>query len=77
MSDESKKRSRKWIGWALLAAVMLYTASMGPAWWLVCHSGTSIHTFSVAYRPFALLRRARPVRDVTDWYLDVWVPSGD
>jgi hypothetical protein len=31
MSDEPKKRSRAWIGWAPLAAFVLYPLSIGPA----------------------------------------------
>ncbi|HET6329135.1 MAG TPA: hypothetical protein VFG04_30910 [Planctomycetaceae bacterium] len=31
MSDEPKKRSRKWIGWTLLLALVLYPLSLGPA----------------------------------------------
>jgi hypothetical protein len=35
MSDESKKRSRWWIGWALFAVFVLYPVSVGPAFWLL------------------------------------------
>jgi hypothetical protein len=34
MSDEPKKRSRAWIGWALVVALVLYPLSMGPALWV-------------------------------------------
>jgi hypothetical protein len=75
MSDEPK-RSRLWIGWALLAAIVLYILSVGPVWWLAFHYGKpSKHTFSAVYRPFVFVRKARPLRDVTDWYLRVWVPG--
>jgi hypothetical protein len=31
MSDEPKKRSRAWIVWALIAALIVYPLSIGPA----------------------------------------------
>jgi hypothetical protein len=30
MSDEPKKRSRAWIGWTLIAGLVLYPLSIGP-----------------------------------------------
>jgi hypothetical protein len=35
MSDEPKKRSRAWIGWAAVVLFLLYPLSIGPAIWLV------------------------------------------
>jgi hypothetical protein len=35
MSDKPKKRSRAWIGWALIAALVLYPLSIGPVTRLV------------------------------------------
>jgi hypothetical protein len=39
MSDESKKRSRARIGWALVATFVAYPLSEGPASWVFQHHG--------------------------------------
>ena len=60
MSDEPK-RSRLWIGWALLAAIVLYILSVGPVWWLAFHYGKpSKHTFSVSTGRLFLCEKRDP-----------------
>jgi hypothetical protein len=51
MSDEPKKRSGAWIGWALLAFLVLYPASVGPMAWLEKHDWIPSIVMDV-YRPF-------------------------
>jgi hypothetical protein len=55
MGDEPKKWSWRWgwIGWALLAALMLYPFSSGPAAMLIDHTDSLFlrRAFHVVYDP--------------------------
>jgi hypothetical protein len=67
MSDEPKKRSRAWIGWALLAAMVLYPLSLGPVCWLAPQS--SDETINKVYAPIDWLRsRSETVDNAVVWY---------
>jgi hypothetical protein len=78
MSDEPKKRSRKWIGWTLLLALVLYPLSLGPANRLVWASedpAANRRVFAIVYRPISWLRvHSETARDLTDWYLSFCMP---
>jgi hypothetical protein len=54
MNDEAEKR-RSWgrIGWAMLAFLVLYPLSAGPALWACAHfdSGWVPQTYGVVYTP--------------------------
>jgi hypothetical protein len=78
MSDESKKRSRGWIGWALVSLLALgYPLSYGPAFRFAMDSrdaGAHAHTLSTIYAPIGwLCTRFKPARTVTLWYLGLWI----
>jgi hypothetical protein len=79
MSGEPNKRSRGWIGWALLAVLVLYPLSVGPAFWFAYHSrdpDVSFHAFAKAYKPIGWLReRSTTVKTMVDWYTELWVQT--
>ncbi|HET6323877.1 MAG TPA: hypothetical protein VFG04_04185 [Planctomycetaceae bacterium] len=65
MSDEAKKRSRRWIGWAAIAVLVLYPPSFIPACIVAdwCrHQGIEIGPlFDIVYAPVIwLLATFRP-----------------
>ena len=77
MSDEAKKRSRKW-GWALLAVLLLaYPLSMDPAYRLVYQShGRNFETVSTVYAPIWWIERHSDwAAPVIHWYMRTWVRS--
>jgi hypothetical protein len=63
MSDEPRRGSRAWIGWALLVLIVLYPLSMGPA-----------RRFTpTVYAPLVLAsERCEPFHEVVNWYLQFW-----
>jgi hypothetical protein len=76
MSDEPKKRSRSWVGWALLAAFVLYPLSVGPALWMVFKTdddSAAKQIYEAVYAPleWASDRNdtiARMVRSYCNWW---------
>jgi hypothetical protein len=54
MSDEPKKRSWAWIGWALIAAIVLYPLSSGPAFAIARRTGIE-PLWMTTYRPMVKL----------------------
>ena len=84
MSDEPKRRSRAWIGWALIAAILLYPLSMGPAFrWA---SGDPIadpmahfervERLGTAYAPIVWLNQHFEwASSATKWYMALWEPA--
>jgi hypothetical protein len=68
MSDEPRKGSLAWIGWALLAVFVLYPLSMGPVCWFAPES--SERTIEKVYAPIDWLRwRSETVDNAVVWYL--------
>jgi hypothetical protein len=72
MSEEPKKRSRVWIGWTLLALVVLYPLSIGPAWY-VCTRTDGWWVFSV-YRPLFWICKDGALQSLLVKYLGLWSP---
>jgi hypothetical protein len=75
MSDEPKKQSKRWIGWALLALLVLYPLSMGPAFWWATAEGPFFFferwkTLDTFYAPLDWLNRFDWTRDAMHWYLE-------
>jgi hypothetical protein len=69
MSDEPKKRSRAWIGWALFTLLVLYPLSAGPAWWIADHFECWEPVW-IAYLPATWsLSKVPPLFDAFIWYL--------
>jgi hypothetical protein len=68
MSDEPQKRSRRWIGWALVAVFVLYPFSMGPASWM------HLDRLGPVYRPLTILSLycPRECRQAAAWYLELF-----
>jgi hypothetical protein len=54
MSDESKKRPWGWIGWALIAVIVLYPLSSGPAFAIARRTGAE-RLWMTTYRPMVKL----------------------
>jgi hypothetical protein len=68
MSDAPKKRSRAWIGWALVAVFVLYPLSIGPAYWWA--SRDRWETLDTMYAPLNWLAiHFECVRDAMGWYV--------
>jgi hypothetical protein len=79
MSDEPKKR--RWprgIGWTLLlATLLLYPLSMGPAFWLVVKTNTAWARtcYGVVYAPIVSACKLSPlVKDAMQSYIEWWQP---
>ena len=76
MSDEPKKRSRAWIGWALLAVFVLYPLSVGPVNWLYQHSDKDTRIYRAARVVHApidyLTNHSKTAYDVVSWYVSFW-----
>jgi hypothetical protein len=63
MSDEPRKGSRAWIGWVLIAALVLYPLSMGPAW----------RAAPAIYAPVVWAsEHCEPFHEAMNWYLRFW-----
>jgi len=76
MSDEPKKRSRAWIGWALLTLFSAYPLSFGPAFRLCTKSDSDWVRipFGVAYTPLIWVCEQNPaLKSAMRSYLDVWL----
>jgi hypothetical protein len=82
MSNEPKKRSRKWIWWlAVLALLLLYPLSIGPAYWLAIDSPVpvvSVKTLNWFYAPVWRLWAASDwAKGLVNWYMRFWVRRFD
>jgi hypothetical protein len=84
MSDEPKKRSRASIGWTLLASLVLYPLSTGPADWIHMRTvrGTAAGDacdclWRNAYYPLCLvLEHYDPAARVMEKYEHWWITLG-
>jgi hypothetical protein len=83
MSDEPKKRSRRWLWWgaAIIAAAIIavYVLSIGPAWrWALSadsliETGQRLRTLHTAYAPVYWIKyRFELPCHVIDWYTSKW-----
>jgi hypothetical protein len=77
MSDGAKKRRwRRRIGWALLAALMLYPLSIGPAYLWAAKStdpATSGRLLDTGYAPIIwICARCQWAQDAMDRYCGLW-----
>jgi hypothetical protein len=79
MSDEPKKRSRAWIWWALLALLVLYPLSLGPAFaiadWIVITNPEPRFYYAIVYIYAPLWwvgDYSESARDAREWYIDWW-----
>ncbi len=78
MSVEPKKRSRKWlwIAWALLAALVLYPLSMGPAYLWVAKAtdpAAAMNLCNTMYAPLIWFGgRCQWAQNAMDWYGGFW-----
>jgi hypothetical protein len=71
MSDEPKKRSRAWIGWAAVALFVLYLLSWGPAALVDSRVAThqSHRVFDTIYAPVEWARaKSQTVDRWASWY---------
>jgi hypothetical protein len=78
MSYDPKKQSRAWIGWTLIAGLVLYPLSMGPVWWLSDHFDLWSGGFVggpqfVAYAPlFWIGEHCATFGKALIWYVHLW-----
>jgi hypothetical protein len=78
MSDEPKKRLRAWMWWAVLALLVVYPLSLGPAGRFCAGSDSqwAFTVFRIVYAPIDLVRfLIPPVDDACSWYMNVWLPG--
>jgi hypothetical protein len=78
MSDEPKKRSRAaWIAWALIAALVLYPLSIGPADLYALNAAdpmAAAETVNNAYAPIVWLCNHSPwATAAAEWYVGLWI----
>lgn len=79
MSDEPRKKPGVAF-WTcvVLAVLVLYVASIGPAYWLWAHDslpdGWTAPTRWLIYRPLAWLHDLgpQPITDALDWFVALW-----
>jgi len=81
MSDEPKRRSRKWgwIGWALFALLIVYPLSFGPAFWLCAKTKSpwALLLLGVAYTPLIeVCERSPALKSAERSYLEWWLRMG-
>jgi hypothetical protein len=75
MSDEPKKRSRRWIGWAL-AFLVAYPLLAGPSAWIIenTHSFALLQIRCLIFAPLNLVRDQSEVIDnACRRYIHLWV----
>ncbi|HEV8000699.1 MAG TPA: hypothetical protein VGP63_12520 [Planctomycetaceae bacterium] len=76
MSDEPKKRrSWGWIGWALVAAFVLYPLSFGPAAWIFRETDSPevADTIITIYAPLQrFCGLSKSATAALNWYMVLW-----
>jgi|HubBroStandDraft_4_1064222.scaffolds.fasta_scaffold207995_3 hypothetical protein len=78
MSDEPKKRSRAWMGWAAIGFLLLaYPFSVGPALRFAFFSGNRRANLDAVYKAYApiwwLRQHSDTARAVIDRYKSFWL----
>jgi len=74
MSEEPKKRPRAWIWWALLALLILYPASAGPATRALDRANIDDRWLAIPYGPLRWAMENSGAFDaVFTAYLGLWV----
>src|SRR5262245_14362028 len=81
MADHQKRRRKFWIAVVVVAVLLGYPLSMGPAAWLVWQDWTpewSDRAYRGLYFPILHLARVgpKPVYNVLDWYVGLWHKFG-
>lgn len=56
----------------LLAVIILYVLSVGPAGKLALHKGWPLEPFERLYLPLTWLYENTPLDGPIDWWLDLW-----
>ncbi|HEV7999884.1 MAG TPA: hypothetical protein VGP63_08400 [Planctomycetaceae bacterium] len=75
MSDEPKRRSWGWIGWAIVSLLALYLMSAGPAAWLWNRGYLNSRFMSVAYAPIDWsYKNSAAAQRIIDQYMRIWTP---
>jgi hypothetical protein len=75
MSDEPKKRSRGWIGWALLAMFVLYPLSFGALVRFREYNPLSLKTTCAIYAPLDWAAdHCEPFERGLEWYARLCEP---
>jgi hypothetical protein len=78
MSAEPKKWRRAWTWWiALLALLVLYPLSIGPAWWITVHRPEilPLKAYRTVYAPIIwVCGFSKPLIDLVKRYGDFWDP---
>jgi hypothetical protein len=78
MGEERKKTSAGfWCTITIMALLILYPLSFGPASWLAFHDMRTCHFVEIAYRPILWLgTHNQIIRSVATWYMALGVPNG-
>jgi hypothetical protein len=75
MSDEPKKWPLRWIGWALIAALVLYPLSIGPSIWFREYNPLSFEVTCAIYLPLAWAAdHCEPLGRAFHWYAHLYEP---
>ena len=76
-TDRTKPGAAFWAVVMLVAVLVAYPLSFGPACWINCRTGTCGSLISTAFRPIILLvGKVRGAEAVVRWYACAGVPSG-
>jgi hypothetical protein len=74
--DADKRRVGRRVSLALvivLALLVLYALSIGPALWLAFNGYLGYQTFDVVYWPLISIAHVFPaIKDALDWYCPLW-----
>jgi hypothetical protein len=65
--------AREWIIRTLVALILLYPLSIGPAGWLTQRTEASWTTFDAVYSPLWRIAELSRTSDALRWYLEQWV----
>jgi hypothetical protein len=73
MRDEQKKRSRAWIWWTVLALLVLYPLSIGPAHLICWKTGTNVWYLETIYWPIVAATNASDTAYcIVEWYIELF-----
>jgi hypothetical protein len=73
MSEPAKHKVRAWIGQAVVALVVLYPLSIGPAAWMTARLDWSWARFDDVYAPLWRLCEFFHTSGALQWYMELWV----
>ena len=74
MSEEPRRRrSREWIGWALLAAFVLYPLSVGPVYRILLVRDVDLDTLNRVYAPvWWVWHSSDSAYQLINWSMRLW-----